>query len=447
MTGKSPMHFPIVIAAYNRDHTLTRLLSSLAKAHYSDPVKLIISIDGGGPDSVKSVAREFEWKFGSKEVIEHPENLGLRRHILFCGGLSQQYDGIILLEDDLYVSRWFYQYTIAALDFYRECKEICGVSLYSYQYNETALFPFKPLNDGSDVYFMQLPCSWGQAWLKEHWAGFKTWYDPNAGSTLQDDPTLPSNIAFWPETSWKKYFLKYMAENRKFFVYPRDSYTTNFGDMGQHHLGTNVFQVPLVCGVTGNYRFMEFDECLVKYDVFCEMLPDCLVRLSGEPLPDDLSVDLYGSKRRENLSTEYVITSKKCNSYIKSFGKRMFPAELNIINQISGNDLFLTRVDQVELARDINGFICGKAIDISEQKYYFHTDDIHYSRLRNLESKLDEAEQNIRMLSSASELSQKLQRIEVMLTDSQARLQAVESSRLWRLTAPLRKVLDVFRRL
>jgi glycosyltransferase involved in cell wall biosynthesis len=445
--GLAYMNIPIVIAAFNRDHTLSRLLSSIAKAHYTDSVKLIISIDGGGPAGVKQIAEEFEWQFGQKEIIAHKENLGLRRHILSCGKISSQYDGIILLEDDLYVSPWFYQYTIAALDRYKGCKKICGLSLYSYQYNETALFPFKPLNDGSDVYFMQLPCSWGQAWLKEHWAGFSAWYDLNSGSSLQDDPTLPTNIAFWPDTSWKKYFLKYMVEKNKFLVYPRDSYTTNFGDMGQHHLGTSVFQVPLVCGDTGNYRFMEFDKCLVKYDVFCELLPDCLGRLSGEPLPDDLSIDLYGSKRRENLPTEYVITSKKCTSYIKSFGRRMFPPELNIINQISGNDLFLTRVDQVEANSDINAFLYGKAIDTTEQKYYFHTDDVHYSRLRELESRLEEAEQNIGLLSSASGLAQKLHDVEAMLIDSRARLQAVESSLSWRLTAPLRKVLDLFKRL
>lgn len=439
------MNIPIVIAAYNRDYTLSRLLFSLAKARYTDPVTLIISIDGGGPESVKTVARDFEWKFGPKEIIEHPENLGLRRHILSCGDLSSQYDGIILLEDDLYVSPWFYKYTVAALDVYKVCKEICGVSLYSYQYNETALFPFKPLNDGSDVYFMQLPCSWGQAWLKGHWSDFSQWYQSNSHLELQNDVTLPSNISFWPETSWKKYFLKFMVENRKFFVYPHVSYTTNFGDKGQHHQGTNVFQVPLASGDTGKDRFLAFDDCLVKYDVFCELLPECLVTLSGGTLPRDLSIDLYGSKRKENLISEYVITPKQCRSFIESFGRRMVPPELNIINRIEGSDLFLARVDLLEEFGDINQYLYGKAIDPAEQRYYFNTDEVHYARLKDMESRLENAEAKIMLMANSAELPRRLQHLEAVVSDAEARLRSMEGSLSWRLTKHLRWLGDKIR--
>jgi len=436
------LNIPIVIAVYDRAYTLQRLLSSLEKAHYAEPVKLIISIDGGGPDSVIQVAKNFEWLYGQKEVITHKENLGLRRHILFCGGISSQYDGIILLEDDLYVSSWFYKYTVAALDFYKDCKDICGVSLYSYQYNETALFPFKPLNDGSDVYFMQLPCSWGQAWLNGHWSDFSQWYELNSHLDLQNDVTLPANISFWPETSWKKYFLKFMVENRKFFVYPHSSYTTNFGDKGQHHQGTNVFQVPLVSGDTGNDRFMKFDDCLVKYDVFCELMPECLGSLCGDTLPRDLSVDLYGSKRIENLTSEYVITPKQCRSYLESFGRRMVPPELNIINRIVGSDLFLARVDQIEELGDINQYLHGRASDPAEQRYYFNTDDIHYARLRDAESRMEQAE---RVIGSNADLFTFLQQSEDVVRDTQSRLEALESSISWRITKLFRWLGDMIR--
>jgi len=437
------VNIPIVVAAYNRALCLQRLLSSLSNAHYSNLVKLIISIDGGGPDNVKAVANDFHWEFGPKEVIEHKENLGLRKHILSCGQLSSQYDGIILLEDDLYVSSWFYQYAIAALEFYKECQEICGVSLYSYQYNETALLPFKPLNDGSDAYFMQLPCSWGQAWLKEHWVAFSAWYDLNSGSSFQDDSSLPANIAFWPDTSWKKYFLKYMVENHKFFVYPRNSHTTNFGDKGQHHQGTNVFQVPLVCGDTGNYRFKEFDKCLVKYDVFCELIPECLGRLSGGTLPKDLSVDLYGSKRKENLTGEYVITPKQCRSYQESFCRQMQPQELNIINRIAGVDLFLARTDQLEECGDIHQYIHARASSEAAHRYYFNTDDVHYAHLRDVESRLEQAE---RVIGSNRDLLTYSQQTEAQLREVEAQRAALESSLSWRLTKPLRWLGNKIRR-
>lgn len=436
------LNIPIVIAAYNRGNTLTRLLSSLAKAYYPAPVKLIISIDGGGSDSVKKIAEEFDWQHGQKEIIAHPENLGLRRHILSCGDLSSQYDGIILLEDDLFVSPRFYQYTLAALQFYKECPEICGLSLYSYQYNETALFPFKPLNDGSDAYFMQLPCSWGQTWLKEHWAGFSSWYADNSAASFQDDSSLPANIAFWPDTSWKKYFLKYMVETNKFFVYPHLSHTTNFGDKGQHHQGTNVFQVPLASGDSGDYCFKPFADCLVKYDVFCELLPDCLKSLSGGTLPAELSVDLYGSKRSENLTGEYVLTSKQCRSYQESFGRQMTPQEMNIINRIEGADLFLARKDQLEECGDIHQYIYGKASSEAAQRYYFGTDDVHHARLHDVESRLEQAE---RVIGSNRDLLTYSQQTETQLRDCQTKVAALHSSLSWRITKPLRKLGDWLR--
>jgi len=439
------MNIPIVIAAFNRENALQRLLNALSKGRYSDSVTLIISIDGGGPDGVRRIAEEFDWRYGKKEIVAHQENLGLRRHILSCGELSRHYDGIILLEDDLYVSPFFYEYTIATLEFYQHSPEICGVSLYAYQYNETVFFPFTPLNDGSDVYFMQLPCSWGQAWLKAHWADFSAWYDLNSTSNFQDDPTLPTNIAFWPDTSWKKYFLKYMVENDKFFVYPRNSYTTNFGDKGQHHQGTNVFQVPLVYGVTENFRFKKFYDCLVKYDVFCELLPDCLGELCCSSIPSNLSVDLYGAKRRENLAGEYVITPKKSRSYEDSFALRMLPPEMNIISRIDGNELFLTRVDQLEELGDINGYLYSSASSESAQRYYFGTDDVHYVLLRDAEIRLAQAERAIGLLTTTSELPQHVQQLELLFQERGARVNAMETSLTWRLTKPLRWLGDRFR--
>lgn len=427
------MNIPIVIAAYNRDHTLFRLLSSLAKSHYVEPVKLIISIDGGGPESVKTVARDFEWEFGPKEVIEHPENMGLRQHILFCGGLSQQYDGIILLEDDLFVSPWFYDYALSALQFYQECPDICGVSLYSYRYNETSYLSFTPLNDGSDTYFMQLPCSWGQAWLKGHWREFELWYEANQINSFTDDPSLPINISQWPATSWKKYFVKYMVEKNKFFAYPAYSYATNFGDKGQHHQGSNLYQVPIGAGQGYGFTFKRFEDSLVKYDVFYEILPECLKSLCIWSFNHDFCVDLHGTKQKENCSAEFVLTTKKCNSFIRSFARIMTPIEMNIIHAMDGNDIFLAPAGEVEDVNNIGEYIRNKSINIYEQQYYYNTDYLHYSLLHQAEIRV-------------SELCQRTQVTEAEYCEATKLVSSLRASLSWRITTPLRKLLDLFRK-
>ena len=123
------INVPVVIAAYDRSETLRRLLNSVKKGVYPDKVKLIISIDGGGDSDVMSIARNFKWIYGEKQVIHHKNNIGLRNHIISCGNLTQEHDGIILLEDDLFVSPYFYVYAIQAMNFYSSDENIAGISL------------------------------------------------------------------------------------------------------------------------------------------------------------------------------------------------------------------------------------------------------------------------------------------------------------------------------
>ena len=82
---KMAIHPAIVIIAYNRAEPLKRLLKSIERASYPDEgVTLIISIDAGGAKEVKTAADDFDWKHGEKKVIQRPEPLGLKKHVLLC---------------------------------------------------------------------------------------------------------------------------------------------------------------------------------------------------------------------------------------------------------------------------------------------------------------------------------------------------------------------------
>ena len=67
---------------------------------------------------VVDLANGFVWNFGEKSVLHHDQNLGLRAHIISIGDLTYKFGSIILLEDDLIVSPWFYEYALAAESFY-----------------------------------------------------------------------------------------------------------------------------------------------------------------------------------------------------------------------------------------------------------------------------------------------------------------------------------------
>ena len=364
-------NIPIVIVAFDRKECLSRLLNSIERAFYPDKTKLIISIDGGGSADVVALANSFHWKYGEKEVILQSENLGLRKHILSCGSLVEYYSGIILLEDDLFVSPYYYDYALSAYGCYKEDKDICGIALYSHTYNETACLPFLPIIDSSDVYFMQTACSWGQLWSKEQWRKFIEWYSLNEETEMDGKNQLPGNVSLWPSSSWKKFFIKYMLENDKYFVYPRNSYTTNFGDAGQHHYGTNLWQVPLQYEKV-KYNFKAFEDSYAKYDAFCEILPSCIKRLAPHLATYEITVDLFGMKMIDMLESEYVITSQECLDYDKSYGRNLKPHEANIMECIEGKNIFLAKRNRVKGYDDFLRYRAKVISDIEKSHYYFY---------------------------------------------------------------------------
>jgi len=340
------MDIPIVVVAYNRSESLKRLLGSLENAYYPSKTTLYISIDGGDNEDVKKIADNFNWKHGKKNVLKHKNNIGLRKHILSCGDLALQHDGIIVLEDDLYVSPIFFEFIYEAFHFYNNDDRIAGISLYSHAFNETAQLPFYPLTDKSDVFFLQLASSWGQCWSKKQWKRFSDWYLENSDKKPDSSLKMPSSVLNWPESSWKKYFIRYMIENDLFFVYPKFSFSTNFGDSGIHHVGDNHYQVEIVYEKR-SFNFIHFSSSHAKYDSYCEILPECLNTYINTLGDYDYCIDLYGNKPIEQITTEYILSSRNSSNPIYSYARKMIPHEANIISNITGNDIFFSHVKDI----------------------------------------------------------------------------------------------------
>src|SRR5690554_1567617 len=338
---------PIIAVAYNRPASLKRLLSSITAAYYPKDIKvpLIISIDYSGSDDCLKVAEETEWPHGPKEIIAHQKNLGLRQHILSCGDIALKNDGVIILEDDCFVSKDFYNYALQTFEFYKDEPKAAGISLYSYEYNENAGMLFQPLHDGYDVYFMQVPSSWGQIWTKQHWVNFRAFYDqsPKLNPEIH---FLPENVFTWPESSWKKYFYLYIALNALYFVYPQVSHSTNFGDVGTHFTNTTqVFQVRLNNGKNVNYRMPHFKMSTNKYDAYFELLPESIRKINPE-LPDSLTVDTYGTKQLSHIKTKYILGFQTTQNAISSFGLTMKPLINNVAYANAGSNLTISTTNE-----------------------------------------------------------------------------------------------------
>ncbi|MCB2220091.1 MAG: glycosyltransferase [Bacteroidetes bacterium] len=368
---KKAYHPAVVVAAFNRVDSLKRVLKSLSLAHYPEKVKLIISIDNNGTNQdVFELANSFQWDFGVKEVIYHKERLGLRRHILKCGDLSLKYGSIIMLEDDLYVSPYFYKYTLEALDFYGSHPKIAGISIYKISYAEANKLPFNPIEDHSDVFFMQLAASLGQCWTAAHWEGFKKWYDTSPD--LKAINGLPEKIKNWSDGSWKKFYIGYLIVHDKYFVFPRLSYTTNFNDVGENMIMRSLYvQVPIQL-FDRKPNFVTFEESKIIYDAYSEITAGSLNQLSDVLTEYDFEVDLYGKK--DYYSKPYILTTRPVKKSIRSFERSMKPHEMNVIMKVEGSEIFLAKKEDV-IVRE------PTIPEFSKEFAYFYTPIFRTSKL------------------------------------------------------------------
>lgn len=324
----------IVVVGYNRYKSLLRLLNSLADAQYSEDVVLVISIDKSDDERVYSLARDFAWNHGNKYVNIHNIRLGLKEHIYQCGDLSKYFRSVTILEDDLYVSPHFYSYIKQAVNKYGNDDRIAGISLYRNERNGFNGFPLYFLNNGNDVFAYQSTSTWGETFTYNMWNSFRIWLDSwNKDFTGVDTYDV---IKTW-DRAWSKYFEAYMILNNKYFIYPYISVSTNNNDPGEHATSTktdNSCQVELLWG-NKYYTMGDFD-ALLKYDTYAQS--ELLKSLFEEK---DVIIDLNGN--RENTETaKYLLTIRHLNKrIIKEYGIKLRPIELNVIQSIPGDDIFL----------------------------------------------------------------------------------------------------------
>lgn len=142
---------------------------ALRESLLSEKTRLYIFCDGHregqqqNAEAVRKVVNAFSWP-GEKTIIERSENLGLAESIK--RGISQvltEHERVIVLEDDVVVSRGFLEYMNA------------GLSLYSNEASVTAIcgfIPEAPLNwILSETFFLRHFECWGWATWRRVWSG------------------------------------------------------------------------------------------------------------------------------------------------------------------------------------------------------------------------------------------------------------------------------------
>lgn len=332
-------HIAIVAVGYNRPDSMATLLDSVGRIITDNCIDLIISIDKGKRQSeIIDVAERFVWKFGNKRIRAFDERQGLRKHILQCGDLTEEYDAVIVLEDDLVVSPFCVSYVEQAIDFYGNSPKIAGISLYKHLFHPGVSRPFEPCNNGYDAFLMQFAQSWGQCWTKRMWKEFRSWYTTNENINLSDGHILPDYISAWNEHSWLKYYMRYIVETDKYFVYPMVSLSSNGSDIGQHcSIPINDYQVPMLSGNL-KYRFPQFENAVI-YDVYFErkkIEDQIFPELEGKKM-----IDLYGGHVCF-FDAKYLISTQVLPyKVLKTLAICYRPIEQNLITPTDGQGIFV----------------------------------------------------------------------------------------------------------
>ncbi|MBR9860849.1 glycosyltransferase family 2 protein [bacterium] len=329
------MDYNLVIPVFNRLSSLQRLIQSLENSHPTGKLNLLISQDGGGSEEVKNYALNLNWEMGNYEFREQQENLGVDEHNIYCIGLAEEFGHVLVLEDDLTVAPYFTHY----LDALREIdppQNIAGYALYRYPWVESHRFAFELIPNDESVYYQQRPCSKGCFYTADmalEYSEFLAQFDFDF-----DAWHLPPNVKKWGDEVWEKSYYCFLISENKHLAFPRFSLSTDWGDPGVHmnkEQERYVHQSALFQGK--EFYPKPFVETVNRYDAFYELEPEAFKELVPSLSEYQFELDLRGTKDLEKVGADLLISRRTCNKLQKSWGRRLKPELLNIVNDLEGD--------------------------------------------------------------------------------------------------------------
>ena len=163
---------PILLLTYNRDEELNKILTNLASCHDSDRYDLFIHIDApnifnDGDDEccqkIQNSINEYRDKFKAVNVLEETFHRGLAASVISSvTEIINKYGKVIVIEDDLFLSKDCLNFLNDALTYYENDNRIWSVTGYTP--------PLESKNNLSgDVYFSYRSSSWAWATWKDRW--------------------------------------------------------------------------------------------------------------------------------------------------------------------------------------------------------------------------------------------------------------------------------------
>lgn len=249
---------PILIFTYNRPQHTRRMLQALESADlakdsdvyiYSDGAKNANSIEA--VNKVRAIIAE-PWQFNNIKIIERERNLGLAQNVI--SGVTEviaKYGKVIVLEDDLQISKVGLRYFNDALDVYEKDEKVMEISGYMYPVKDAEKLP--------ETFFFRVANSWGWATWERAWKK----YNPNIDELIADFDkekikrfSIDHTENFWKQVkeykagkinSWAIRWYLTLFNNNGLALYPRQSMIQNMGTdgSGTHSDADTMYHVEL----------------------------------------------------------------------------------------------------------------------------------------------------------------------------------------------------------
>ncbi len=246
--------YPIAIFAYNRPKHLRNLLNSLENNRLSELSDVSIFIDKCDDEKIHNSILEVankKRKFRSLCVTTHEENIGLKSNLIFgINEVLNNDDGIIVLEDDLFLDEYFLEFMNKSLNEYKESGDVYHVNGWSYP---------QLINRKKSNFVGSLASPWGWATWKNRWDNFNDEYQNNDYINKKNKKYI-KKFNYYNLTNFSRqllantnneintldiYWYQFIFLNNGKTIFPKHSLVSNngFDGSGMH------------CGVSDKYEY------------------------------------------------------------------------------------------------------------------------------------------------------------------------------------------------
>jgi hypothetical protein len=253
---------PIVLFTFNRPIHTQNVLNSLAICNEAKDSILYVFCDGAkenvdkiGLSKIQEVRKIVNAENRFKQVIVtiQEKNKGLANSII--DGVTEivnKYGKIIVLEDDLVVSKGFLKYMNQSLEMYEDEPRVGCIHAWNYY--------FKNVENNESTFFLKGADCWGWATWKRSWELF----NPDASYLLNQIVSKNQEFEFNRKNthqfvqmlkdqiegtinSWAIRWHASLFCNNKFCLHPTSSLVKNIGfdDLGTHTINFDLEQKPI----------------------------------------------------------------------------------------------------------------------------------------------------------------------------------------------------------